>query len=261
MSNIRRKKTPTTAKKNTTTSGSGNIIEPKDLNDKNDKVIYGFSTLDDKTFKFIYNNDILEKIKSHYECDKENIILQKEQLRQINNNMELLNVLKEGILKEEKPYKAHIGIPEKHFKDLFSGLIQDFDKFPREENKIMVGLRAIEVQIEVYDHLKKLYEGEKNKSTICIKLGNAIIKKNKQLATILLNDLKNIFDELLVINEDILKAGTYTRVEVNEDDERAEESNNEDAYLNCCSEAKECYNFYRVSTTVLINEYYRLCPK
>ena len=259
MSNIRRKPTPTTAKpkaNNTTNNGSGNIIEPKDLNDGCDKVIYHFSTLTDKEFNIFWKLDIINKIRSHYEVERDNVILQRAKINETNEAVRLLNNIKEQLLQQKLPMKSVYKIDEEIFYDLFSGLVNDFHKFKKEDNKILVPLKAVTTQIEVYEILLKLYKLQKKKSTICINLGNAIIKKNTQSSSLLLNDLKNVLDELIELDEYILTKGSYTRVEEHNDG-GAEESNNEEAYLDTCTDSKHRFNFHKVAVTILINEYYR----
>lgn len=232
--------------KNTT----GDIFEVKDLNDEDDKFIYGVSCLSDKDFKRFWNEYYIERINTRYECCKGNILLQKQQLRESKDRKEILMEYINMLESEECKEAEAVLIPKAIHDALFDE--------ETEEPLVPINLDKVKTQLDYTILGDKLHNAEKHKSTISIKLGNAIIKKNRQQASLLLCEYKNALDDLVAINEELANTGRFTQWEEFIDEREMTSKKGQGAFMNACKYAKKNYEFLKGATTILINEYYRL---
>tara|TARA_S200002703_G_scaffold158475_1_gene168947 strand:- start:724 stop:1383 length:660 start_codon:yes stop_codon:yes gene_type:complete len=203
------------------------IITDKTDDDLFTKNILNISQLGKKNFKKIWDTYI-SYIKKAYNDYVNDYNLQKEQIKDHNEVLEYINDMLEVVNKESYPD----GITEELLIDRKNAVTK----------------------------VRNLNIITKKKQVILIKLGNAICKKNREMATALLFDYKNILDELCETTEEMalkneLQSCPHNPITLEEEEDVRE---NEGAYLHICKTNLIKYTNYKLMVQVLINEYYRL---
>jgi len=252
----RPKPSPTPTTTNTTSSNtSGYLFVEKDLDDENDKMIAKISMLNDDKFAEFWRLYVVKNIKERYQASRQNVRLQTQQIEVVSYQLDCINEV-QGVIQElakrEKLENKTLCVPA----ELYNVCFQKVKK-PNVEGLVEITQEEVNKRILWLTVIIKLHKAERKKSIASVKVGNAIIGKRRQEASLLLFEYKTMLQNIMELNEEIIGIGDYNKLETMENGV-LEETSNCEAYLDTCKNAKKNYAYYNMCITIMINESYRM---